>query len=137
MRVIAILAVAMLIMFVSGCVTQQLEEYNKSEINDITEEPENATGIPDTAIASEPQDPVSACESLCEKFLSDGIDISSGPCLSQNNPDWNVTDWVCDVAHVPRQGIDELNENQCTAFRVGQAHHFVEVSTNCKMIMSY
>ena len=59
---------------------------------------------------------------------------ANGPCLSDNNPDWNITDWVCDVAHSPRQPVDDLSENQCQAFRNGQAHHFVEVDPSCNFI---
>jgi len=60
---------------------------------------------------------------------------ANGPCLSDNNPDWNITDWVCDVAHSPRQpDIDDKPENQCQDFRNGQAHHFVEVDPSCNFI---
>jgi len=120
-----------LIIFISGCVTQPVEEYNESEMNDITEETENTTIVfnKDTAIIE--------CESLCEGFLNEGVDLSMGPCLSDNNADWVATDWVCDVAHSPRQGTDELSANQCLAFRVGQAHHFVEVDENCNLIRAY
>jgi len=52
-----------------------------------------------------------------------GIDMSAGPCLS-NELDIN---WVLDVAHNPRDSIDDLPENQCSAFREGRAKHFVEL----------
>ena len=55
-----------------------------------------------------------------------------GPCLSNSIP--NATDWVCDVAHWPRQSVDDVVKNQCSAFREGKAHHFVEVDTNCNLI---
>jgi len=56
------------------------------------------------------------------------------PCLSDNNTAWNISDWVCDVAHSPRQPVDNLPENQCSAFREGKARHFVEVGPDCKII---
>jgi len=74
-----------------------------------------------------------ACIDLCNSVKSTR-DLSNGPCLSDNNPDWNIEDWVCDVAHSPRQDIDNLPENQCQTFRSGKAHHFVEVDTNCNLI---
>ncbi len=51
------------------------------------------------------------------------------------NPIPNLPDWVCDIAHSPRQSeIDDLPENQCSAYREGRAKHFVEVDMNCNLI---
>lgn len=74
------------------------------------------------------------CISLCEQKLGEGLDLSNGPCLSNGNPDWDISDWVCDVAHSPRQAVDNLAENQCKDFREGRARHFVEVDPSCKFI---
>jgi hypothetical protein len=71
------------------------------------------------------------CISLCEASDSD---LSNGPCLSDDSTEWDIKDWVCDVAHDPREAIDNLPENQCQAFRNGEAHHFVEVNTDCEFI---
>ena len=128
-----IILILVMIIFISGCVSQSPEEYNESEVNDITEETENNTNVLITA----DENAVSLCESICQEFLNEGVDLSMGPCLSDNNPDWDVTDWACDVAHIPRQGIDSLNANQCLAFRVGEVHHFVEVDENCDLIRAY
>ncbi|MDN5358343.1 MAG: hypothetical protein PWP76_186 [Candidatus Diapherotrites archaeon] len=74
------------------------------------------------------------CRTLCMRAKAE-YDLSNGPCLSDIYPDkWNVPDWVCDVAHSPRQPVDNLPENQCSAFRAGMAHHFVEVDENCNVI---
>ena len=54
---------------------------------------------------------------------SAGTDMSAGPCLS-NELDIN---WVLDVAHNPRDPVDDLPENQCSFFREGRAKHFVEL----------
>jgi hypothetical protein len=70
------------------------------------------------------------CINLCFMAKDKGIDFTNGPCLGVI-----ATDWVCDVAHYPRQSIDNLPENQCLAFREGNAHHFVEVNENCKVIV--
>ena len=56
------------------------------------------------------------------------------PCLSDNNPEWNISGWVCDVAHSPRQAMDDLPENQCSEFREGKSNHFVEVDAACEFI---
>ncbi len=74
------------------------------------------------------------CITLCKEFKSKNMDLSRGPCLSDNNPSWIHKNWVCDVAHKPRKEIDNLPENQCKEFREGKAHHFVEVNENCEVI---
>jgi hypothetical protein len=76
-----------------------------------------------------------ACIQLCRKALIEGKDLSKGPCLA--NPLENFREWVCDVAHNPRQDVDNLPENQCSAFRDGLAKHFVEVDPSCKLIRIY
>jgi hypothetical protein len=77
------------------------------------------------------QEAASLCNQICKSYDKN---LSNGPCLSDNNPDWTVNDWVCDVAHSPRQDVDNLPENQCSAFREGKASHFVEVDNNCNLI---
>lgn len=74
------------------------------------------------------------CQELCQDKLStNGIEADDSPCLSNQI----IEDWVCDIAHSPRQEIDNLPENQCEAFRTGQAHHFVELDGNCNVIKVY
>jgi len=74
------------------------------------------------------------CQELCQTRLStDGQDFETGPCLSNEI----IPDWVCDIAHSPRQAIDDDPANQCSAFRAGQAHHFVELDGNCNVINVY
>ena len=78
---------------------------------------------------------IKKCIEECRKIVEKGENISSGPCLLNPIPELN--DWVCDVAHWPREEIDNLPENQCSYFREGRAHHFVEVDTSCKLIRIY
>ncbi|MEE9323570.1 MAG: hypothetical protein V3U72_03415 [Candidatus Aenigmarchaeota archaeon] len=77
----------------------------------------------------------SECIELC-KGLSRLLELSDGPCLSdtQGGGNWIIEDWVCDVAHDPREPVDNLPENQCQEFREGKAHHFVEVDPSCEFI---
>jgi hypothetical protein len=70
------------------------------------------------------------CVSFCMGQKASGADLSDGPCLSNTI----ASDWVCDVAHSPRQNIDNDPANQCPAFRDSIAHHFAEVDTDCKPI---
>lgn len=76
-----------------------------------------------------------ACIQECKKALEDGRDLGNGPCLLNPIPEYK--DWVCDVAHDPRQvAIDNLPENQCSTYRDGSANHFVEVTPTCEFIRS-
>ncbi len=75
------------------------------------------------------------CISKCLKLKETGKDLSNGPCLL--NPIPSAPDWVCDVAHWPRQEVDNLPENQCSAYREGKATKFVEVTPDCKLIRVY
>lgn len=61
---------------------------------------------------------------------SKGVDFSNGPCLTNNL----LPDWVADVAHNPRTAVDDLPENQCRAYREGQARHFVELDPEGSLI---
>lgn len=60
----------------------------------------------------------------------EGMDFSQGPCLSNAL----MPGWVVDIAHNPRQQMDDLAQNQCPAFREGQAKHFVEFDVNGELI---
>lgn len=65
-------------------------------------------------------------------------DISRGPCLGEitgsNGAEIDMPDWVVDIAHSPRQAIDNKPENQCEAYREGKAQHFVELDENGNLI---
>jgi PBP1b-binding outer membrane lipoprotein LpoB len=77
-----------------------------------------------------------ACVNECKAWLNAGKDLSNGPCLLDPIPD--TPDWVCDVAHSPRiPEIDNQPVNQCSTFREGKAHHFVEVNSNCETINTW
>jgi hypothetical protein len=76
-----------------------------------------------------------ACVAECKKHLQGGEDLSAGPCLSDALPGRVVQpDWVCDVAHSPRQDVDNQPKNQCAAYYDGTAHHFIEVDPACAYI---
>jgi hypothetical protein len=61
-----------------------------------------------------------------------GQDLSAGPCISESLP--GLPDWVADIAHDPRQSIDDEAANQCQRYRSGQAHHFVELNLDGLLI---
>ena len=70
------------------------------------------------------------CIDLCLMERQSGRDLSVGPCLSNHIE----PDWVCDVAHYPREKIDNNPKFQCPAYVNHTAHHFVEVTPNCTFI---
>jgi len=76
-----------------------------------------------------------ACIDLCQSAQSKNITLDNGPCLSNSN-EWNVTDWSCDIAHVPRTTADSASGNQCPAYQNGSVTHFVELTTDCTFIRS-
>jgi hypothetical protein len=74
------------------------------------------------------------CQELCQmEFASDKVDFEAGQCLREEI----IPDWSCDIAHSPRQTVDDDPVNQCVYFRTGQTHHFVELDGNCSKIKVY
>lgn len=55
--------------------------------------------------------------------VNQGQDLSNGPCLDNAL----ISGWVLDIAHNPRQEVDDKPENQCPAYVNGTAKHFVEL----------
>ena len=72
---------------------------------------------------------IAAAKSAYAKAKAEGKDLESGPCLGQVLPNW-----VADIAHNPRQLVDNLKENQCKDFIEGTVKHFVELDPQGKVI---
>jgi hypothetical protein len=80
-------------------------------------------------------DPQERCIEICRDQIANDVELSNGPCLSEvEELNWNIDDWVCDVAHSPRKLIDNNAQYQCQAFRKEQVNHFIEVTPNCEFI---
>lgn len=73
---------------------------------------------------------VNQAKYLYQMRMERSEDLSGGPCLSNAL----MPDWVADIAHSPRQEIDDLPANQCPAYLEGRAHHFVELDPNGNLI---
>lgn len=73
---------------------------------------------------------VTQAEVLFNQRRAKGEDLSDGPCLTNDL----MKGWVVDIAHNPRQKVDDLEENQCKAYLEGRATHFVELDPNGKVI---
>lgn len=110
------------ILLVSGCLgSTQSDEKVECAIQE--EVPSSGT----------PLQAAQSCIELCQQVKSTQ-NLSSGPCLSDNNPNWTVSNWVCDVAHCPRTEVDNQPDNQCQEFRGEEATNFVEVTPDCEFI---
>jgi len=73
---------------------------------------------------------ISLAKELFKQKRQEGLDMSQGPCLSEEI----IPDWCVDVAHSPRVGVDNLPQNQCRSYRVGRVHHFVELDPDGNVI---
>ncbi|MDO8429588.1 MAG: hypothetical protein Q7S88_03080, partial [Candidatus Daviesbacteria bacterium] len=65
-----------------------------------------------------------------KKSTSEGVNMASGPCLSNDL----MPGWVVDVIHAPREEIDDFAENQCAAYREGRAQHIVELDQSGNVV---
>jgi hypothetical protein len=74
------------------------------------------------ASEAEKERAVTAARAAYADAKARGIDFADGPCLGVI-----MENWVADVAHDPRQAVDDEPENQCEAYRSGDADHFVEL----------
>jgi catechol 2,3-dioxygenase-like lactoylglutathione lyase family enzyme len=72
---------------------------------------------------------IAAARAAYEEAAAEGRDFADGPCLGVVHPNW-----VADVAHDPRQDVDDRPENQCEAYRSGEAEHFVELDPDGNLI---
>ena len=81
------------------------------------------------AQVTEQQSLITQAQQMYQKAKSLGEDFSNGPCLGNLN-----SDWVVDVAHSPREAVDDQSQNQCAAFLSDKAHHFIELDTNGEII---
>jgi hypothetical protein len=74
---------------------------------------------------------ITAAKAAYEKARLEGRDLSKGPCIADPLP---VPNWVADIAHDPRQPVDDDPANQCSTYRSGEAEHFVELDPEGNVI---
>jgi hypothetical protein len=82
--------------------------------------------------SSDKQQAIDAAQRVYQQAKARGTDFSNGPCIAEQLPD--LPDWSVDVAHNPRQSIDDQPSNQCQAYRQGKTHHFVELDPDGNFI---
>jgi hypothetical protein len=76
--------------------------------------------------------PTDTCIKACRAARTLGQNLDNGPCLLNPIPD--AAQWVCDIAHNPRQAVDDEAANQCSVYADGQAGKFVELTPDCEVI---
>ena len=114
------------VFLISGCATRNAANDNSFTAAEVV------TGAADLKIKEKADKDlaVAKAKELFRAAFYNGDDLSSGPCLSNNLMDG----WVADIAHNPRQAIDDDPANQCQAYLDGTASHFVELDTEGNLI---
>lgn len=74
---------------------------------------------------------IALAQQAYEQAKAQGVDMTNGPCLGVIKPGW-----VADVAHDPRQPVDDDPANQCAEYRSSEADHFVELDPEGNFIRS-
>ena len=80
----------------------------------------------------EKQQAIDAAMGAYERAQASGAKLGDGPCIAEQLP--GLDDWVVDIAHDPRQDVDDDPANQCQRFRDGEASHFVELTPGGELI---
>ncbi len=75
---------------------------------------------------------VAAAIDAYREARASGVELEVGPCIAERLP--GLDDWVADVAHDPRQDVDDESENQCRRYGAGEASHFVELTPGGELI---
>ncbi len=75
---------------------------------------------------------VAAAKQAYEEAVAEGEQLDVGPCIAEKLP--GMPDWVADIAHDPRIGVDDEPQNQCRRYRDGEASHFVELTPEGELL---
>jgi hypothetical protein len=84
----------------------------------------------DRASNAEKERAIVAAQRVFAEEQAKGTDFSNGPCIAEEV----IDDWSVDIAHDPRDEIDDRPENQCQFYRDGQTNHFVELAPDGKVL---
>ena len=122
-KISSMVVLVIIIVFLSGCQKATNEPIN----------PTTSLGVVEAKKKAEEDLAIAKAKVLWQEAINNGADLSKGPCLANDL----MPDWVADIAHYPRQPIDNQPENQCSAFREGRAHHFVELDEQGQVIKVY
>ena len=73
---------------------------------------------------------ITAARTAYQKARLEGVDMTNGPCIA----DPVIPNWVVDIAHNPRQPVDDDPANQCPSYVSGESEHFVELDPDGNLI---
>ncbi len=99
--------------------------FNKTQTLTSTDSP-----VQDFNKETEKNTAVEQAKILFDQKKEEGLDFSSGPCLSEEI----IPGWSVDIAHDPRSAEDERAENQCAYYINKQTRHLVEMDLSGNFI---
>jgi hypothetical protein len=89
-------------------------------------------GGDDGASDGEREQAIAQAQEAYDRARTSGTNLVDGPCIAESLTD--LPDWVVDIAHDPREDVDDDPANQCRRYRDGEASHFVELTPEGELI---
>jgi hypothetical protein len=89
-------------------------------------------GGDDGASDGEREQAIAQAREAYDQARTSGTNLADGPCIAESLTD--LPDWVVDIAHDPREDVDDEPANQCRRYRDGEASHFVELTPEGELI---
>lgn len=90
----------------------------------------SGTGAVKTKFETDKDLAIAKAKELWRARSLSGDDLSAGPCLTNAA----VPGWVADIVHNPRTAVDDIAQNQCSAYRDGTASHVVELDVSGNLV---
>ncbi|MDO8513908.1 MAG: hypothetical protein Q7S37_05400 [bacterium] len=89
------------------------------------------SNTPQSVSDSKKQELIGLAKKRYQEEKAKGTDLENGPCLGLI-----AIGWIADIAHNPRQSIDDKPENMCQDYRDGTVKNFIELDLNGQVIRS-
>jgi hypothetical protein len=89
-------------------------------------------GDDDDSSDGERQQAITQAQEAYDRARTSGVNLADGPCIAESLTD--LPDWVVDIAHDPREDVDDDPANQCRRYQEGEASHFVELTPEGELI---
>ena len=89
-------------------------------------------GGDDGASDGEREQAIAQAQEAYDQARTSGTNLADGPCIAESLT--GLSDWVADIAHDPREDVDDDPANQCRRYRDGEASHFVELTPEGELI---
>jgi hypothetical protein len=89
-------------------------------------------GGDDGASNGERERAIAQAQEAYDQARTAGTNLADGPCIAESLTD--LPGWVVDIAHDPREDVDDEPANQCQRYRDGEADHFVELTPEGELI---